>query len=172
MEKNLSKTNYLVSSGLIAAIYAALTYGLAPMSYGPIQFRISEALTILPVFTPAAIPGLAIGCLISNISSPYGTIDIIFGTLATLLAAIAVRLLRNVKIKGFPILAPLMPVIFNAIIIGAEIAFLDFAKGARLSGFFIVGLQVGAGELVVCYILGLILFKAIDASPLKKMLER
>lgn len=172
MKKNLSKTTiYIVSSGLIAAIYVALTYvsDLMGLSYGAIQFRISEALTILPVFTPAAIPGLTIGCLIGNLGSPFGVVDIIFGTLATLISAILARSLRKVTFKGYPVLSPLMPVIVNAVIIGAEIAFLAFAKGSRLTGFLISGLEVGAGELAVCYVLGLILFKAINSSPLKKM---
>lgn len=170
--ENLNKqTKYVVQSGLIGALYAALTYlaSVFNLSYGPIQFRFSEALTILPVFTPAAIPGLTIGCFLGNINSPYGAIDIVCGTLATFLAAICSRAVRKIRIKGLPILSPLMPVIFNAIIIGAEIAFTSFQKGNRWIGFVISGLQVGIGELVMCYVLGLVLYKVIDSTRLKKM---
>ena len=102
MKKMKKGTVYTVQAALIAAIYAALTYAVAPLSFGATQFRISEALTVLPVFTPAAIPGLAIGCIIANIGSPYGPIDILLGTVATVLAALATRLTRNIKIKNTP----------------------------------------------------------------------
>ncbi len=171
--KNISKnTVFIVQSGLIAALYAALTYlsQIFGLSYNAIQFRFSEALTILPVFTPAAIPGLAIGCFFGNLGSPFGIVDVICGTIATLLAAICSRKLRNVKIKSFPVLAPLMPVIFNALIIGAEIAYF-MPKGTRWVGFLVSALQVGLGELVVCYVLGYLLFKAFQSSNLDKMLK-
>lgn len=171
--KNISKnTLFIVQSGLIAALYAALTYlsTLLGLSYNAIQFRFSEALTILPVFTPAAIPGLAIGCFFGNLGSPFGIVDIICGTIATLLAAICTRKVRNIKVKGFPILAPLMPVIFNAVIIGAEIAYF-MPEGTRWVGFLISALEVGLGELVVCYLLGFLVFKAFSSSNLDKMLK-
>ena len=91
MKKMKKSTVYTVQGALIAAVYAALTYAVAPLSFGATQFRISEALTILPVFTPAAIPGLAIGCVIANIGSPFGPIDIVLGTLATLLSDLVQR---------------------------------------------------------------------------------
>lgn len=171
--KNVSKRTYfIVQSGVIAALYAGLTYlsGIFGLSYGAIQFRVSEALTILPVFTPAAIPGLAIGCFFGNLSSPFGLVDIICGTVATLIAAICSRAVRNIKIKGFPVLAPMMPVIFNALIVGAEIAYF-MPKGASFSVFLISAVQVGLGELVVCYLLGFFLFKSIKSSDIEKMLK-
>ncbi|MEG0978524.1 MAG: QueT transporter family protein [Oscillospiraceae bacterium] len=171
--KNISKhTYFIVQSGIIAALYAGLTYlsGLLMLSYGAVQFRFSEALTILPIFTPAAIPGLAIGCFLGNLGSPFGIVDIVCGTLATLLAALCSRAVRNVKIKGFPVLAPLMPVVFNALIIGAEIASFS-AKGTRWTVFLISALEVGLGEIVVCYIFGFLLFKAFESSNLEKMLK-
>ena len=124
--KNKLAARVLAQGAMIAAIYTVLTLLAATMNlaYGPVQFRFSEALTILPMFTPAAVPGLTIGCLLSNIFSGYGAADMIFGTLATLLAAISTRMLRTVRIKDIPWLAPLPPVLFNAVIIGAEIAFL------------------------------------------------
>lgn len=163
-----NKTKQLVRGALIAAMYAALTYVAVALgwAYGPIQFRFSEALTILPVFTPAAIPGLTIGCLLGNITSIY-PLDIICGTAATLLASIATYYLRNVKVKGVPILAPLPPVLFNAVIVGAEIAF-SASEGFSFPIFLISALQVGAGELAVCYVLGLPLYFAIEKSAAKK----
>lgn len=160
-------TKAVVRGALIAAVYAALTYiavavGLA---YGPVQFRFSEALTILPVFTPAAVPGLTVGCLLSNLASPY-PLDILCGTAATLLAAVCTRLLRKVRAFGLPVLAPLPPVVFNALIIGAEIAFTADA-GFSAAAFAAAALQVGLGELAVCYALGLPLYLAIEKSGAK-----
>ena len=113
MKKQTRSTVFLAQGAMIAAIYTVLTLLAATMNlaYGPVQFRFSEALTILPLFTPAAIPGLTIGCLLSNLFSGYGAADMIFGTLATLLAAIATHMLRNVRIKHIPWLAPLPPVV-------------------------------------------------------------
>lgn len=162
----------LVKGGFIAAIYAALTYAAAAMNlaYGGIQFRFSEALNILPVFTPAAIPGLTLGCFISNLTSPY-PLDMLFGTLATLLGGIFTYLLRKVKLNGIPFLSPLPPVFFNALIIGAEIS-LSMSEGFSLTTFGIFALQVGLEELAVCYILGLPLYIAIERSEGRRLLER
>lgn len=174
MKKNV---RFLAESAVIAALYAVLTYVAAMMNlaYGPVQFRFSEALTILPVFTPAAVPGLALGCFISNLGSTLGIVDWIFGTLATLLAAVFTRMLRKINWKGLPVLAPLPPVIFNALIVGFEIACLSengvFAFG-NLSGTAFLGgaLSVGIGELVICYALGLPLAAAIRKTKIDKKL--
>ena len=156
-------TVYTVQAALIAAIYAALTYAVAPLSFGATQFRISEALTVLPVFTPAAIPGLAIGCIIANIGSPYGPIDILLGTVATVLAALATRLTRNIKIKNIPLLSFIFPTIFNGIIIGAEIMMLTPGQ-AGIVGFFTSASGVALGEIVVCYTLGILLYFGLEKS--------
>ena len=113
MNKKTSKVRFLALSAVIAALYAVLTYAAAAMNlaFGAVQFRFSEALTVLPAFTPAAIPGLAVGCLISNLASPLGVVDWVFGTLATLLAGIFSYLVRNIRWKEIPVLAPLPPVI-------------------------------------------------------------
>ncbi|MBR5190814.1 MAG: QueT transporter family protein, partial [Clostridia bacterium] len=120
---NKRKTMFVVESAIIAAIYAGLTYlaGILGVAYGGIQFRFSEALTILAVFSPAAIPGLTIGCFLGNITSPYGIVDIICGTLATLIAAVLSYKTRNIKFKDLPLLSAIFPVLSNAIIIGLEI---------------------------------------------------
>ena len=163
---NKSKTRFIAQAGVIAAVYAAVTYlcALWGLAYGEVQFRFSEALTILPLFTPAAIPGLTLGCFIANIGSPFGVIDMILGTVATLLAAILVYLVRNVRFKNINFLAPLFPVLSNAVIIGLEIAYF-MPEGLTLAGFLGAAASVGLGELVVCYGLGLPLSIVLDKLP-------
>ncbi len=169
MKKMKKGTVYTVQGALIAAIYAALTYAVAPLSFGATQFRISEALTVLPVFTPAAIPGLSIGCIIANIGSPYGPIDIVLGSLATVLAALMTRLTRNIKFKNIPLLSLIFPTIFNGIIIGAEI--MMFTPGqAGIVGFFTSASGVALGEVVVCYTLGILLYIGLDKTNVFKKL--
>ncbi len=118
------------------------------------QFRVSEVLTLLPIFTPAAIPGVTVGCFIANIAS-FNAVDMIFGTAATLIAALLTYALRNITFKGLPLLAMLPPVIVNAVVIGLELAFFYLPGGYSFWGFVISGVQVGAGELAVCYALGI-----------------
>jgi len=165
MKTQIQRTQYMVQGAVIAAIYTALTLLAAAvnLAYGPIQFRFSEALTILPIFTPAAIPGLAIGCLLSNIWSGYGVADMVFGTAATLLAAIATRMVRNIRFKNVPYLAPLPPVLINAVIVGLEISILS-PGGFVWATFWSMALSVGADELVICYVLGLPLASALERT--------
>lgn len=155
--KSKAGVRFLTEAAVIAAIYALLTIFLSPISYGSVQFRISEALTILPIFTPAAIPGLTIGCFLANITSPLGVIDWIVGPCATLLAAICTYLVRKIRIKAVPWLAPLPPVIFNALIVGAELTIVYSAPTPEtfFALFLPMALSVGLGELVICYVLGL-----------------
>ena len=155
--------NYIVTAALIAAAYAGLTFlsSVFGLAYGPIQLRLSEVLTILPIFTPAAIPGLTIGCFISNIGS-FNAVDMIFGTIATLSAAFLTHLLRYVKFKGLPLLAMFPPVIVNAIIIGFEIAVFFLPDQSFIWAFLISGLEVGIGQLIVCYVLGIPFYLAIN----------
>ncbi len=168
---NNKKTGFIVKSAVIAAIYAGLTYfaAILNLAYGGIQFRFSEALTILACFSPAAIPGLTIGCFLGNVTSPYGIVDIVCGTLATLLAAVLSYKTRNVTFKDLPLLSALFPVISNAIIIGLEIT-LFMPEGFRFEAFLISALQVGFGELVICYGLGIPLYKVIKKTKLDKKL--
>ena len=166
--ENVRKNIYSITYGaVIAAIYAALTVVLAPISYGNWQFRISEALTILPVFSPASVAGLTVGCIVSNgvgfsvganIAGPW---DILFGSLATLLAAVSTRMLRNIKFFGIPFLALLPPVVFNALIVGGEISV------AYSLPYWVVALEVGFGQLVVCYALGIPLYFAYKNASSK-----
>ena len=160
MNKNRVKS--LTTAGVIAALYAALTYLAATfgIAYGPIQFRFSEALTVLPIFTPAAIPGLTIGCLISNIAS-FNPIDMLFGTAATLIAAILTRVSRRYTLFKAPLLSLLPPVLMNALLVGLEIS-IFYLDGFTVGGFLISALEVGLGQLVICYGLGLPLYFALN----------
>ncbi|MBC7765674.1 MAG: QueT transporter family protein [Hyphomonadaceae bacterium] len=151
--KNLK---FMLHAAIIAAVYAVLTIQLAPISYGPLQVRVSEALTVLPLFTPAAIPGLTIGCLIANIGGPNGLLDIVFGTLATLLAAVVSYLLRKNKM-----LVPLPPVLFNAVIVGG-LLFFTLSKTGDATPLPLFMLWVGLGELIACYVIGFPLMKALE----------
>ncbi|RGO23048.1 QueT transporter family protein [Dorea sp. OM02-2LB] len=145
---------FLAQGAMIAAIYVVLTLVFAPFSYGEVQVRISEALTILPLFTPAAIPGLFVGCLISNILGGCVLPDIIFGSLATLIGAIGTYMLR----KQNKFLAPLPPIIANALIVPFV---LRYAYQVPLPIPFMM-LTVGIGEVISCGVLGMILHTALN----------
>lgn len=149
-------TRRICVGGVIAALYAVLTLALPMLSYGPVQIRFAEALTVLPFFLPEAIPGLAIGCLVANLlGSPY-VLDWVFGTLATLLAALWTSKLKHKW------LAPLPPVICNVVIIGAEIAWFEAGfSSAFPAAWAYNGLTVGVGEVLACYILGMMLVKLL-----------
>lgn len=152
----MKSTKYWVKAAAIAALYAVLTMAVAPLAYGPVQFRVSEALTVLPVFTTAAIPGLTAGCLLANLFGGYGALDVVFGSLATLLATLCSYLLRGKKW-----LAPLPPVLFNAVIVGATIWVAAPNEGALWFNMVTVGL----GELGACYVLGMPLLFLLKKYP-------
>lgn len=161
------KALFLVQSAAIAAIYTVLTYVAASMNlaYNAVQFRFSEALTILPVFTPAAIPGLTLGCFLSNLASPLGPVDWIFGSMATLLAAVGGHLARHVRIAGLPVVSALCPVLSNALIIGLELGWLAVPGGGFDPAAFVSGaLSVGIGEIVVVAVLGLPLAASLERT--------
>lgn len=145
--------NFLTQAAMIAAIYVVLTYVFAPFSFGEVQVRIAEALTILPVFTPAAIPGLFVGCLIGNILSGAILPDIIFGSLATLIGAFFTYQLRD-KNK---FLAPLPPIAANTIVVPFV---LRYGYGVALPIPFMM-LTVGVGEVLSCGVLGMVLYFAL-----------
>lgn len=154
-----SKTKSISIAALIAAMYIILTFLVAPIAFGPIQFRISEALTVLPLFAFTAVPGLTIGCFLANLLGLFlgQTVlwDLLFGTFATLLAAlITYEVGKHFGKKAQCVLGPLAPVICNALIVGAEIA-LFFTEGDATFPVFIFGVfTVFLGEVVVCYGLG------------------
>lgn len=154
--ENKKQIYYIITGALIAAAYAGLTFlgRVFPLGYGIFEFRISEVLTLLPIFTPAAIPGLSIGCFISNIAS-FNVFDIVFGTAATLVAAIFTYYLRNIKLKGLPILSMLPPVIVNALVFGFQISWFFMPDTSFWWGFLVSAFSVGFGEFVVCYAFGI-----------------
>ncbi|MDR0883632.1 MAG: QueT transporter family protein [Oscillospiraceae bacterium] len=172
MQKNPHNTRlYWTQAAVIAAAYTALTLlaGALGLAWGPVQFRFSEALTILPALTPAAIPGLTIGCLLSNFFSPQGPLDLIFGTLASFLAAVLTYWTRKVTLKGLPMLGALWPVLINAVVIGALITFFIPDAEGTTTTFFVNAGFVGLGQLVCCVIGGLPLFAALRKTPVFSM---
>lgn len=148
MEKNIS--NKLVKMAVVAALYTVLTVMLAPISYGIIQFRVSEVMVLLAFFDPLYIGGLTLGCLISNIFGGNGPLDIIFGTFATFISVVSISLTAKV-LKGNKfglIIASIWPVLFNGLIIGWM---LNIVAGAPL---VLTMLQVGLSEFIIISIVG------------------
>ena len=147
-------THKLVSAAIVGALYTVLTLVLAPISYGPVQCRISEALCILPFFMPRTAWGLFFGCAIANIASAAGLPDIVFGSLATLIACLCIALCGK---KNKKVLACLMPVVWNALIVGAMltkvIAGLDPIES--FGAFAVFAGQVGLGEAAAMFVIGL-----------------
>lgn len=152
----------LALAGVIAAVYAVLSllssvFGIA---YGPIQCRFSEALTVLPFLFPEAVPGLFIGCLVTNLMSTVGPLDLLLGSLATLLSALWTRRMPNRW------LAPLPPVLCNGVIVGAMLTWYEVGFGAGFWSLFAFNaLTVAVGETIACYGLGLLLLKALSRTP-------
>lgn len=156
-----SKIKGLCIAAVIAAIYTALTImpGLNLLAYGAVQFRVSEVLTVLPVFTPWAIPGLTIGCLISNILSTAGPLDMLFGTIASFLAAISTYFLRKMP----EIIAVIPAALFNGIIVGFMITYFYMEIKEKFVLLLLYNMaSVAFGELVVCCFLGIPLMKYIE----------
>ena len=170
MSKQKARLKYIITAAFIAAIYAALTYlgSFFGLSYGPIQVRFSEALTILPIFTPAAIPGLTVGCFIANIGS-FNPLDMIFGSFATFLAALLTYFLKDITFKKLPFLALLPPIVINALLIGFEIVVFFLGEGYSFYGFIISAIEVGVGQLIACYGLGLPLYLALKSKKITKL---
>ena len=162
MSNSRFTTHQLATAGVIAALYAVLAYfaSIFGIAYGPIQCRFSEALCVLPFLFPAATPGLFVGCLVANLLSPYGALDIIFGSLATLLATVWTQHTHHKW------LAPLPPVLCNAVIVGAVISFQETGfTGAFAGAFAYNAVTVGVGEAIACYVLGGVLLTVLPKVP-------
>ena len=160
MSESRINTHAIALAAIVGAAYAALTIGLAPISYGPFQFRVSEVLCILPYFLPSTAWGLFVGCAIANIFGG-GVLDIVFGSLATLAAAlVTARLGKREHSVANALLACLPPVLFNAVIVGAVVTAVFTVEGETINPFTHLGLyaataaSVGFGEAVVLYVLG------------------
>ena len=162
MSNSRFTTHQLATAGVIAALYAVLAYfaSIFGIAYGPIQCRFSEALCVLPFLFPAATPGLFVGCLVANLLSPYGALDIIFGSLATLLAAVWTQHTHHKW------LAPLPPVLCNAVIVGAVISFQQTGFTGAFAGAFVYNaVTVGVGEAIACYVRGGVLRTVLPKVP-------
>ena len=158
-----SSVRKLVHCGVVAAIYVVLCLALQPLSYGAVQVRVAEALCLLPVFGAEYIVGVVLGCFLANLLGST-IVDVIFGTLATLLACLVTYKLRNVRFKGLAIAASLPPVLFNAVIIGI-VMFPDPTSSAPIWLACITnGISVGIGELISCTVLGVVLVKLIESN--------
>lgn len=152
----MKRTKFLTQAAMIATIYLVLVEAFKPFAHGIMQVRIAEALAILPFFTPAAIPGLTVGVLVSNIIGPYGIVDMVFGTLATFISAyLSYKMPRK-------ILVPIPPIIVNALIIGSMLYYVFLGTPDEMSLLTIM-FWVGLGQSIACYGLG---------YPLMKVLER
>ncbi len=173
---NTRKVHRLAAGAVIAALYVAITFcqemifpGTTSMA---VQFRLSEVLTVLALFTPAAIPGLTVGCIIANLTA-LGALpmDIVMGSFATFLAVTSMYKLREVKVFSLPIASLLMPAVFNGIIIGLEIEIFFIDGPFNLVSFLTQGLLVAAGEAVVLLLPGVIFYKSIKSKQLEKYLN-
>jgi len=166
-KKNRNLIRFVVFNGIAAALYIVLTYFLAPISYGPVQARISEAITVFPIFSFNMIPGLAVGCLVSNLINPdsLGPVDIIGGTLATVIAGVFSRIIgkKNMWLGIIP------PVVSNGIIVGGYLPFLLFDT-VTWQEVLVTMLTVAAGEAAVLIVLGLPLVAVIGKTGLKNKL--
>ncbi len=154
-----SSTKDLTLAAMVAALYAVMGYfgNVFGLTFGPVQFRFAEALTVLPFLFPSTVLGLFVGCLIVNLLSPYGLLDIVVGSAASLIAAIWTSKVKNKW------LAPLPPVICNTVLVGFTIGWAE-ANGFTAAfpmAWLVNGLSVGIGELGVCYVLGLLLLKVL-----------
>lgn len=167
-------TMYIAHASIIAALYATLTIGQNLLLPGTasmtVQFRLSEVLTTLAFFTPAAIPGLTVGCIVANITSftaGLGLYDMFFGSLASLLAALCMYLLRNLKWKNVPLVGLLMPAVFNGLLVGFEIDFFFVdGLGFNFPDFLLQGSFVALGELLVLFVLGIPFVMYLNNSKL------
>lgn len=166
--KNKKRIRFVVFNGIIAALYVVLTYFLAPISYGPIQARVAEIMTVFPIFSWATIPGVTLGCLISNLINPenLGPVDIIGGTTATLIAGVLSYFIGR-KNKWLGIIPP---VVANGIIVGGYLPFLIVDPGSTVTvqAVVLTMLSVAGGEAAVLVVLGLPLVAIIEKTGLKK----
>ena len=178
-EKNMKLTTERIAlAGVLAALYAVITilegWLMPTLAYGAVQFRFAEALSVLCCFTPAAIPGMVLGCVVSNFFNPLGfsAIDVVFGSLATLAACVITwAMARRMKEKSWLVwLIPLPTILCNAVIVGAEIT-VFFDESATLAAWLANALSVGAGEAAVMYALGLPMLFFLRRSRLAKQLQ-
>lgn len=159
---------------VIASLYTAVSVALASFSFGNIQLRVAEALTLLPILFADSIGALSLSCALTNLIGAMmgvnilGFLDVFFGTLATFLASVLSWKLRKIKIFNQPILSAFMPVLLNGIIVGAELSFALFPTTEFMTGWLICGLEVAIGEIIPCFVLGLPLINALNKTDFVK----
>ena len=160
-------------TAMVAALYFALSLPFMTLLFGPIQLRIAEAFTLLPVFSVNPIAGLTLGCVLVNAFGAFtsanilGPLDIVIGSAATLIAAFFTYHFREVRFKGLPLLSALMPVLVNGIVIGLELPFV-ISGGFDLIIFLINAGQVALGEAIACFALGLPMVRALEKTGVGK----
>ncbi|MDD2955552.1 MAG: QueT transporter family protein [Oscillospiraceae bacterium] len=168
-----SKVRSLCVCAMIAALYTAVSIALAMSSFGAVQLRVSEALTILPAISPLGIWGVTVGCLLTNvIGVGMGltmAVDIVFGTAATLIAALLSFALRKIRFHGLPILSTIPPVLVNGVVIGLELTWLE-AGGFSWALFWMNFTSVSLGQIVPCCVLGLLLYYVLGRTGLSEKL--
>ena len=164
--KNNVSVRKLARCAVVAALYVVLCMALQPLSYGAVQVRVAEALCLLPVFGAEYIAGVVLGCFLANLLGST-IVDVILAHWLPCLACLVTYKLRNVRFKGLAIAASLPPVLFNAVIIGIEIAvmFPDPTSSAPIWLACITnGISVGIGELISCTVLGVLLVKIVETN--------
>ena len=163
----------MAMTAMIAALYFALSLPFMTLIFGPVQLRIAEALTLLPVFAANPVAGLTLGCVLVNTlgaatgANILGPLDIVFGSAATLLAGFLSYHFRDIRLKGLPILSALMPVLANGIIVGLELTFV-ISGGFNLGVFLFNAGQVALGEAIACFALGLPMVRALEKTGVGK----
>ena len=174
----MKKTNYMANQAMIAAIYTVLSVCLSAISYGPVQIRISEAMTLLPVVGIHNKWGVTIGCFMTNLigffsgANILGGLDMIFGTAATLVAALISYSLRNIRFKKLPVLSAIPPIVINAVVIGWELCVV-IAGGFNAAVFAAQAIAVAAGQFLSCMVAGLLMVKIIENNKeLKQRLSK
>lgn len=178
MNKKVSKKSSTISKqAMIAAIYTVVSVCLSAITYGPFQIRISEALTMLPVFAFNNVWGVTIGCFLTNLvgfftgANILGSLDIIFGTSATFAAALSTYCLRNIRFKGLPVLAAIPPIIFNAVVVGWELCVM-ISGGFNPVVFIAQAASVAMGQTISCGVLGIAMVGIIEKNTTLKELIR
>lgn len=174
----MNKSKIISKQAMIAAMYVVLGMVFAPISFGSVQARVSEALTLLPIFGFSNIWGVTIGCFITNLIGLFtganilGSLDIVFGTLATFSSAILTWALRNIRYKNLPVLAAIPPIVINAVVVGWELCVM-ISGGFNIVVFTAQAVSVGLGQLLSCGILGILLARVIERNPnLKEIVEK
>lgn len=182
-------TRKLTAAAVVAAAYAALTMLLAPMSYGSVQFRVSEALCILPALLPCTAWGLFAGCIIANLLSAAGPLDIVFGSLASLGAGLCVAAIGRGRPRrvepalererpalpgwGRCVAVCLMPALWNGPVIGGVLSWVSMPRAEFWAGTLLIGAQVAAGELGVLFLLGLPLLRLLPKNkPVMELIDK